>query len=342
MRAALLLIASSTWCAGAACTEATATGPVAGGATAAQDPARVPAPDQPPEGMVWLAGGRFAMGSAEGFADEQPVHEVVLDGFWIDAHEVTNAQFTAFVEATGYVTVAEKVPNVLDFPGPVEEEPTAGSLVFTPPPDAVGLEDFAAWWSWVPGANWRHPLGPDSSIDGLEQHPVVHVAHDDAVAYARWAGKRLPTEAEWEYAARGGLAGQTYCWGAEKVPGGVWHTNIWQGRFPTQNDATDGYPRTAPVGSFKPNGFGLYDMSGNVWEWCADWYHPAYYRSSPETNPQGPAESYDPMEPGLPKRVLRGGSFLCSDEYCTGYRPSARMKSSPDTGLSHTGFRCAK
>ncbi|MEM7199758.1 MAG: formylglycine-generating enzyme family protein [Planctomycetota bacterium] len=294
------------------------------------------------EDMVWIAGGTFQMGSTEGFADEQPVHEVALDGFWIDVHEVTNAQFGAFVAATGYVTVAERQPTAADFPGAAAEDLVPGSLVFRAPDHAVSLADFAQWWHWEPGACWRHPEGPDSDLDGRAQHPVVHVCWEDADAYAQWAGKRLPTEAEWEYAARGGLDAAAYCWGAERVPNGVWHTNIWQGKFPTANDATDGYVRTAPVGSFPPNGYGLHDMSGNVWEWCADWYRPDYYAKSVGANPPGPDQSFDPMEPGMPKRVTRGGSFLCSDVYCTGYRPSARMKTSPDTGLCHTGFRCVK
>jgi formylglycine-generating enzyme required for sulfatase activity len=194
----------------------------------------------------------------------------------------------------------------------------------------------------VPGANWRHPTGPKSSIAGLEKHPVVQVCWDDAMAYAKWAGKRLPTEAEWEYAARGGLTNAAFIWGSELTPGGKWNGNIWQGKFPTENTSADGFPGTAPVATFAPNGYGLYDMAGNVWEWCADWYQPEYYAQSPAKNPPGPQESYDPNEPGVMKRVMRGGSFLCSDVYCTGYRPSARMKSSPDTALSHTGFRCVR
>ena len=314
----------------------------AGGAgpTAAQDQA--PPPGDAPEGMVWIPGGTFAMGAADGHYDEQPVHDVTLTGFWIDAHEVTNAQFAAFVEATGYVTIAERKPSAADFPGGLSEDLAPGALIFAPPPQAVGLDDYAQWWEWRDGACWRHPTGPGSDLDGLDRHPVVHVAYDDAVAYAAWAGKRLPTEAEWEYAARGGLAGRRYTWGDEQTPGEVWQANIWQGRFPVRNSGADGFIATAPVGSFPKNGYGLSDMSGNVWEWVADWYRPSYYERSPARDPKGPDDSFDPHEPGMPKRVLRGGSFLCSDEYCTGYRPSARMKSSPDTGLSHTGFRCVR
>lgn len=306
------------------------------------DTAGAVAAAEAPPGMVWIPAGTFLMGSDDGAADEQPVHEVELDGFWMDVHEVTNAQFRAFTDATGYVTVAERKPSAADFPGAAPDELVPGSLVFRAPPGEVGLDDFAQWWVWVEGANWRHPEGAGSDLDGRDDHPVVHVAYEDAMAYARWAGKRLPTEAEWEYAARGGRTGARYCWGDEKVPGGVWQANIWQGRFPVRNTAADGFAGTAPAGTFPANGYGLHDMSGNVWEWCADHYRPDYYRSSPRRNPPGPASSFDPAEPGVAKRVLRGGSFLCSDRYCTGYRPSARMKTSPDTGLSHTGFRCVK
>ncbi len=299
-------------------------------------------PGPPPEGMVWIPGGEFWMGSDDGYQDTQPVHRVQVDGFWMDQTEVTNAQFARFVEESGYVTVAERKPEAADFPGVPPENLVAGSIVFTPPAGDVPLSDHTAWWRYLPGANWRHPEGPESHLDGRTNHPVVHVCWDDAVAYAQWAGKRLPTEAEWELAARGGLERKRYCWGDELLPEGQWQSNIWQGRFPRENTQADGFRATAPVGSFPPNAYGLYDMSGNVWEWCADWYRPEYYRESPRRNPQGPTSSFDPLEPGTPKRVQRGGSFLCSDLYCIRYLPGARGKGAPDSGASHLGFRCVR
>jgi len=292
--------------------------------------------------MVWIRGGAFWMGSTSANPDEQPLHEVTVNGFWMDKTEVTNEQFEKFARATGFVTMAERKPDPKDFPGVSPEKLVPGSVVFHPPEHAVSLDNHYLWWKWTPGANWRHPEGPGSDIKGREKHPVVHVCWFDAAACAKWAGKRLPTEAEWECASRGGLDRKPYVWGEEQTPNGKWRANIWQGRFPGENTEADGFRGTAPVASFAPNGYGLYDMAGNVWEWCDDWYRPDYYAHSPTKNPQGPPESYDPDEPGVPKKVLRGGSYLCSDVYCTGYRPSARMKSSPDTGLSHTGCRCVK
>jgi formylglycine-generating enzyme len=307
-----------------------------------------------PPGMVWVPGGEFTMGtdSEAGRPDERPAHRIRVDGFWMDVTEVTNAQFRAFVEATEYVTTAEKPVDVEEImrqmppgtPTPPKERLVPGSLVFTPTPGPVPLDDVAQWWKWTPGANWRHPEGPDSGIDGKDDHPVVHVSWDDAVAYATWAGKRLPTEAEWEFAARGGLDGKPYVWGddppSEKKP----QANIWQGRFPYKNTAADGHERTAPVRSYPANGYGLYDVAGNVWEWCGDWYQVDLYRHRTGkgviVNPTGPEKSFDPRQPYSPLRAQKGGSFLCSDSYCTRYRPSARHGCTPDTGMSHIGFRC--
>jgi len=298
-------------------------------------------PGPAPEGMVWVPGGTFWMGADDpSMSDARPVHEVTVDGFWMDRTEVTNRQFARFVAATGYVTVAERKPDPKDFPGAPPENLVPGSLVFTPPAGEVSFEDPLIWWRYVPGASWRHPEGPETTIEGKDHYPVVQVCWDDAMAYARWAGKRLPTEAEWECAARGGKVRTRYVWGDTLRPDGTWPANIWQGHFPDRNSAADGFARTAPVASFPPNGYGLFDMAGNVWEWCADWYRPGY-EVSPDHNPQGPSSSYDPHEPGVAKRVQRGGSFLCSDQYCTRYLPGARGKGSPDSGASHVGFRCA-
>ena len=305
------------------------------------------------EGMVWIKGGQFAMGSSddEGRPDEFPRHAVKVDGFWMDATEVTNAQFQKFVEATGYITTAEKALDWEELkkqlpagtPKPADSLLIAASLVFTPPTQAIPLTDASHWWSWTKGANWRMPEGPNSTIEGKGNYPVVHVSWDDASAYAAWAGKRLPTEAEWEYAARGGLIDKPFSWGSEDVEIGKAKANTWQGHFPDINTGWDGYTGLASVKSFAPNSYGLYDMAGNVWEWCSDWYRPDYYRQiagKVVLNPKGPASGYDPEEPTVPKRVVRGGSFLCHASYCSSYRVSARMKTSPDTGLEHTGFRC--
>jgi formylglycine-generating enzyme required for sulfatase activity len=272
----------------------------------------------------------------------------------MDRTEVTNAQFRAFVRATGYLTTAEKTPGLDEImkqlppgsPLPPKENLVPGSLVFSPPSGRVSLDDFSQWWKWTPGADWQHPEGPSSNLDGRDDHPVVHVSWDDASAFAKWAGKRLPTEAEWEFAARGGLVAKPYVWGDDK-PGtaGTWKANTWQGEFPHKNASDDGYVRTAPVGSFPPNGYGLHDMAGNVWEWCADWYRADLYRGragkTVVNNPSGPESGIDPARPFGAMRAQRGGSFLCSDEYCSRYRPSARHGCNPDTGMSHAGFRCA-
>jgi formylglycine-generating enzyme required for sulfatase activity len=290
--------------------------------------------------MVWIPGGAFWMGADDpSMSDARPVHQVILDSFWMDRTEVTNRQFAEFVAATGYITVAERIPDAKDFPGAPPENLVPGSLVFTPPAGEVSFDDPLIWWRYVPGANWRHPEGPATTIAGKDQFPVVQVCWDDAMAYARWAGKQLPTEAQWEVAARGGKARTRYVWGDELRPGGTWQANVWQGHFPDRNSAEDGFVRTAPVASFPANGYGLFDMAGNVWEWCADWYRPGYTVTETR-DPQGPASSYDPNEPGVAKRVQRGGSFLCSDQYCTRYLPGARGKGSPDSAASHVGFRC--
>jgi len=313
-----------------------------------------PAANAPP-GMVWIPGGDFMMGTndEQAWPDEKPAHRVRIDGFWMDKTEVTNAQFRKFVEATGYVTTAERKPDWEEMkkqlpPGTQKPPPgklVPGSLVFHLTADPVPLQGVPQWWAWTPGANWRHPEGPGSDLKDRENHPVVQVSWDDATAYVKWAGKRLPTEAEWERAARGGLKSKRYVWGEETPTDTIIHGNLWQGKFPYKNTATDGYVRTAPVGLFEPNGFGLHDMAGNVWEWCSDWYHRDLYRSRDEgtvANPGGPKKSFDPRRPFAPQRSHRGGSFLCSDSYCSRYRPSARQGCTPDTGMSHVGFRCVK
>jgi formylglycine-generating enzyme required for sulfatase activity len=306
-----------------------------------------------PAGMVWIEGGTFQMGSTGPFSkpDERPVHRVTLDGFWISRTPVTNAQFRRFVEATGYVTTAEKPPRMEDIlsqlppgtPPPPASALVAASMVFKPAERPVSMGNPLVWWTWMEGADWRHPQGPGTDIEGLDDHPVVHVSWFDAQAYADWAGMSLPTEAQWEYAARGGHEQRSYIWGEQALTAGSRRINTWQGQFPYLNTRTDGFVNTSPVGQYAPNDYGLYDMAGNVWEWVQDWYRPdAYARrenADPSLNPTGPVSSYDPADPHTPKRVTRGGSFLCNDTYCAGYRPSARMKTSPDTSLSHTGFR---
>ncbi|HZZ29132.1 MAG TPA: formylglycine-generating enzyme family protein [Pirellulales bacterium] len=309
---------------------------------------------KPPQGMVWIPGGQFTMGtdSVLGWSEEKPPHPVRVDGFWMDATDVMNADFAKFVEETGYKTTAERAPTADEIlrqmppgtPAPDPRDLVPGSLVFVQTPGPVPLNNVANWWKWVPGADWRHPEGPNSNIVGRENHPVVHVSWDDAVAYAKWSGKRLPTEAEWEFAARGGLENKEYVWG-DATPE-VKHplANTWQGEFPYHNTKDDGYERTSPVKSFPPNSYGLYDMAGNVWQWCADWYDVAFYprcqREGLIVNPAGPQTGFNPAAFSTMQRVQRGGSFLCSDDYCLRYRPSARQGSTPDTSMSHVGFRC--
>lgn len=311
--------------------------------------------DTAADGMRFIPGGTFMMGgdNSQASADEYPKHEVKVDPFWMDETEVTNAQFQKFVKATGYITTAEQKPDWEELkktlppgtPKPPDSVLVAASLVFRQTNGPVDLNNYNEWWSWMPGADWKHPEGPGSSIKGRENFPVVHVSWYDAMAYCKWAGKRLPTEAEWEFAARGGLQNNIYPWGNEHVNAGRPKTNSWEGKFPYYNENKDGFARVAPVRSFAPNGYGLYDMAGNVWEWCSDWYEANYYKTVANTtnsNPKGPAKSFDPDDPYTPKRSLRGGSFLCNDGYCSGYRVARRMKSSPDSGFEHTGFRCVK
>jgi formylglycine-generating enzyme required for sulfatase activity len=313
-------------------------------------------PGSAPDGMVWIPGGEFSMGAADPMGadnndvgmratrDSRPIHRVYVDGFWMDRSEVTNEQFAVFVKATGYLTVAERVPRAEDFPGAPPENLVAGSVVFSNPGRPVPLNDHLQWWSYSRGANWRHPLGRDSSIAGKERFPVVHVAYEDAEAYAKWAGRRLPTEAEWEFAARGGLSGRLYPWGDDFRSDGRWMANTHQGHFPDRDAGEDAFTGIGPVAQFPPNPYGLHDVAGNVWEWVSDWYRPDYYaqlaaHSGAARNPKGPDSSFDPDEPGAPKRVMRGGSFLCTDQYCSRYMVGTRGKGEVTTGTSHLGFR---
>lgn len=311
--------------------------------------------DSSTKGMAFIPAGSFLMGgdNEQASPDEFPKHPITINAFWMDSTEVTNAQFQEFVDATGYITMAEKKPDWEDLkkqvepgtPRPPDSVLVAASLVFSGSAGPVDLSDASQWWSWTAGASWKHPQGKGSDIKGKENHPVVHISWFDAMAYCKWAGKRLPTEAEWEFAARGGLVNNIYPWGNEHINTGKAKANSWEGKFPYINESKDGYIRLAPVREFAPNGYGLYDMAGNVWEWCSDWYDADYYQrfsNRTGTDPQGPLKSNDPAEPYTAKRVLRGGSFLCNDSYCSGYRVARRMKSSPDTGLEHTGFRCVK
>lgn len=309
-----------------------------------------------PAGMVLIPGGTFSMGAPNAVGmtdggndpmpDSRPVHRVYVDGFLMDEHEVTNPEFERFVNATGYITTAEKKPSAEDLPGVDPSLLTAGSVVFKAPGNPVPLDNELRWWTYEKGADWKHPEGPSSNIKGKENHPVVHITWEDANAYAQWAGKRLPTEAEWEFASRGGLSGNMFAWGNNFRPEGKWMGNSFQGSFPDKNSGEDGFTGTAPVKQFPANGYGLYDMSGNVWEWCSDYYHVNYYNELKEQgtvkNPSGPSESYDPYEPGTIKKVQRGGSFLCTDQYCTRYMMGTRGKGDWKTSTNHVGFRCVK
>jgi sulfatase modifying factor 1 len=301
----------------------------------------------PTSTMARIPGGEFLMGSNAHYAEEAPAHRVSVGAFWMDAHTVTNKEFRRFVDATGYVTLAEKPANADDYPGAKAEMLAPSSVMFRKASQPVDLRNPYNWWTYVAGADWRHPRGPESSLQGLWDHPVVHAAYEDAEAYAKWAGKELPTEAEWEFAARGGLDGAEYCWGDELTPGGKPHANTWQGEFPWQNELADGFEWTAPVGSFPPNGYGLYDMAGNVWEWTTDWYQEHSKIESPcctIANPRGGERdhSLDPRTPGvkIPRKVMKGGSYLCAPNYCRRYRPAARMAQGIDTSTCHLGFRC--
>jgi formylglycine-generating enzyme required for sulfatase activity len=289
------------------------------------------------------------MGSDKHYPEESPAHPVTVDGFWMDRYPVTNEVFSRFVDDTGHVTIAEIPPDPADYPGALPEMLYAASLVFTKPPVRVALRDMTQWWNFSRGAQWRHPLGRNSSIDGMERHPVVHVAYRDAEAFARWAGKELPTEAEWERAARGGLDDAEYAWGDELTPGGRHMANVWQGDFPWQNTRDDGFERTSPVDAFPANGYGLHDLIGNVWEWTTDWYHPRHPAAREKAcciprNPRSERieQSYDPSLPEIriPRKVLKGGSHLCAPNYCRRYRPAARFPEPVDTSTCHVGFRC--
>jgi sulfatase modifying factor 1 len=334
------------------------TSPGAGASTVGFRPTienRDPAPGASPKGMVWIPGGEFSMGANDppdmdevgmkATFDARPIHRVYVDGFYLDKTDVTNAQFAEFVKATGYVTVAERTPRPEDFPGAPPENLIAGGVVFSPPNHAVPLNNHLQWWSYAKGANWRHPSGPKSNIQGKENYPVVQVAYEDATVYAKWAGERLPTEAEWEFAARGGQAGKPFVWGDDFRPKGKWMANTHQGHFPNTDTGEDGFVGTSPVTHYPANRYGLYDMAGNVWQWTSDWYRPDYYAHLASAggvtrNPQGPDTPLDPAEPTEPKKVHRGGSYLCTDQYCSRYIVGTRGKGEVSTGTNHVGFRC--
>ena len=305
--------------------------------------------DDRADDMVWIPGGTFRMGSDRHYPEEAPSHRAAVDGFWIDRTPVTNRQFKQFVKATGHVTTAEVPPDPKDYPGALPHMLYAGSLVFIRPRSTFDLRDWSQWWSFMEGADWRHPYGPRTNINVLDSHPVVHVSFADALAYAKWVGKDLPTEAEWEFAARGGLDGAEFAWGDEFTPGGVHMANTWQGDFPRHNHNEDGYEHTSPVKAFPPNGYGLHDMIGNVWEWTCDWWSQKHEADAPKAcciplNPRGGPEaaSLDPCQPNIriPRKVLKGGSHLCAPNYCRRYRPAARHAEAVDTSTSHVSFRC--
>jgi formylglycine-generating enzyme required for sulfatase activity len=319
------------------------------------EPGDIPSTEKP-KGMVWIPGGDFIMGSDEPdtYEHERPAHRVRVKGFWMDETEVTNEQFRTFIEATNYITVAERKPAWEDLrkqlppytPKPPDSILVPGALVFHSPGGSVMLNDLSLWWKWTKGADWKHPEGPQSNLYGKESHPVVHIAYEDAVAYATWAGKRLPTEAEWEFASRGGKQQMRYSWGNDLTPDGKLMANTFQGSFPSNNLKEDGFEGSAPVKSFPANEYGLYDMIGNVWEWTSDWYDPTYFAALAQNgitiSPKGPTKPFDPAEPYAEKRVTKGGSFLCANNYCLNYRPSARQGTAFDSGQSHIGFRCVK
>ncbi|HEY9229598.1 MAG TPA: formylglycine-generating enzyme family protein [Gemmatimonadaceae bacterium] len=313
------------------------------------EPHTLPPGDPPAPDMVWIPGGTFSMGSDSHYAEERPVHRVTVGGFWMDRFPVTNERFERFVAATRHTTFAELPPDPAHYPGALPHLLFPGSLVFVKPPHPVSLNFIGNWWHFILGADWRHPQGPESSVTGLRMHPVVHVTFGDAEAFAKWEGKELPTEAEWEFAARGGLEGAAFAWGDEFMPNGRPMANTWQGRFPYENTLADGWEGTSPVGVFPPNGYGLYDMIGNVWEWTTDWYRPAHPADAIKTccvpqNPRGGTmlESMDRNQPNIkiPRKVLKGGSHLCSPNYCQRYRPAARFPEPIDTSTAHVGFRC--
>jgi formylglycine-generating enzyme len=312
-------------------------------------PAVIPSRQPPRPGMVWIPGGTFTMGDTRFYPEERPLRPVAVESFWMDRHPVTNQQFSRFVAATGYVTVAERRPDPALYPGALPENLVAGSMVFVPTTGPVDLANHAQWWAWTPGADWRHPHGPHSTVDERADHPVVQVALEDVTAYCAWAGTALPTEAEWEYAARGGRDGAIFTWGDEERPDGQLMANHWQGHFPWQNTRDDGFVFTSPVGSYPANGYGLLDMAGNVWEWTADWY--AVYgsaapsrscctTSTPATNAREASINPQLAQFRIPRRVVKGGSHLCAPSYCFRYRPAARQPQDIDTGTSHVGFRC--